>query len=397
MTSSLAKYSETAAMSFSTLQQPPPAQHRIKQFCPLIIYHNNPSEQLEMKLNANKHHDRTAIDRHRDKTNEMLEHKAQLWNEKFNGSSTGLVEFEAGYLDKDIKVSPSTSTTSNISSSSSSSGDSIATIEHPASYPSRMMDVPTIKTTATTTCTAAAHNYYTSIEEEKYYPMMSRKQSKSKSTSCNIATSPIISPTSTAATTSSSSTNTKNDASAVKRRRGNLPKEVTEFLRKWLIQHKKHPYPAEKEKADLARHTGLTVNQISNWFINARRRILQPMLESENLTAQMMAYPELVNQQQHHRSPAATASAFTEPPRRRRHDFYTYQRDFVSPTMEHPSPPPLQHHHQHHHHPSMHHHHEQQQYPHPHYYPEQEQEHASRFRRTRLIDANDHYHQLSMR
>ncbi|OAC97653.1 Homeodomain-like DNA binding domain-containing transcription factor, partial [Mucor lusitanicus CBS 277.49] len=57
-----------------------------------------------------------------------------------------------------------------------------------------------------------------------------------------------------------------------KRRRGNLPKEVTEFLRKWLIQHKKHPYPAEKEKADLARHTGLTVNQISNWFINARRR-----------------------------------------------------------------------------------------------------------------------------
>ncbi|KAL9557662.1 hypothetical protein MBANPS3_001276 [Mucor bainieri] len=403
MTSSLAKYSETAAMSFSSSsQQSQPTQHRIRQFCPLIIYHDNPSEQLEMKLNANKHHDRTAIDRHRDKTNEMLEHNAQFWNEKSNGSSTGLVEFEADYLDKDIKVSPSTSTTSNISSSSSSSGDSIATIEHPASYPSRTMDVPTIKTTATTT-TAAAHNYYTSIEEEKYYPMMSRKQSKSKSTPCNIATSPTISPTSPtspnaiSATTASSSTNAKNDASTVKRRRGNLPKEVTEFLRKWLIQHKKHPYPAEKEKADLARHTGLTVNQISNWFINARRRILQPMLESENLTAQMMAYPELVNQQHHHHhSPAAAASAFSEPPRRRRHDFYTYQRDFASPTMEHPSPPPLQHH-QHHHHPPMHHHHEQQQYHHPHYYPEHEQEHPSRFRRTRLIDANDHYHQLSMR
>lgn len=105
-----------------------------------------------------------------------------------------------------------------------------------------------------------------------------------------------------------------------KRRRGNLPKEVTEFLRKWLIQHKKHPYPAEKEKADLARHTGLTVNQISNWFINARRRILQPMLESENLTAQMMAYPDLV---------PSSATSF-EPPRRRRHDFYTYQRDFAN-------------------------------------------------------------------
>lgn len=109
-----------------------------------------------------------------------------------------------------------------------------------------------------------------------------------------------------------------------KRRRGNLPKEVTEFLRKWLIQHKKHPYPAEKEKADLARHTGLTVNQISNWFINARRRILQPMLESENLTAQMMAYPDLVPTTTNHHS-----GSF-EPPRRRRHDFYTYQRDFAS-------------------------------------------------------------------
>ncbi|KAL7322275.1 Homeobox protein tos8, variant 2 [Mucor circinelloides] len=373
-------------MSYSSSQQPQP-QRRIRQFCPLIIYHDNPSEQLEMKLNANKQHDRTAIDRHRDKTNEMLEHNAQFWNEKSNGSSPGLVEFEADCLDKDIKVSPSTSTTSNISSSSSSSGDSIATIEHPASYPSRMADVPTVKTTAT-----SVHSYYTSIEEEKYYPMISRKQSKSKSTTCNIATSPIISPTSATSTTPTTtpSTNAKNDANTVKRRRGNLPKEVTEFLRKWLIQHKKHPYPAEKEKADLARHTGLTVNQISNWFINARRRILQPMLESENLTAQMMAYPELVNQQHHH-SPAV--SAFSEPPRRRRHDFYTYQRDFASPTMEHPSPPPLHHHH----HPSMHHHHEQQQYHHPHYYPEHEQEHPSRFHRTRLVNVNDHYHQLSMR
>jgi hypothetical protein len=66
-----------------------------------------------------------------------------------------------------------------------------------------------------------------------------------------------------------------------KRRRGNLPKEVTEFLKRWLILHKKHPYPTEREKQKLADETGLMVNQISNWFINARRRILQPLLESE--------------------------------------------------------------------------------------------------------------------
>lgn len=67
-----------------------------------------------------------------------------------------------------------------------------------------------------------------------------------------------------------------------KRRRGNLPKHVTEYLKRWLILHKKHPYPTEREKQNLADETGLMVNQISNWFINARRRILQPLIESEN-------------------------------------------------------------------------------------------------------------------
>ncbi|KAL9549814.1 hypothetical protein MBANPS3_005033 [Mucor bainieri] len=70
-----------------------------------------------------------------------------------------------------------------------------------------------------------------------------------------------------------------------RRRRGNLPKEVTEYLKRWLILHKKHPYPTEREKQKLADETGLMVSQISNWFINARRRILQPLLESEHQDA----------------------------------------------------------------------------------------------------------------
>lgn len=83
------------------------------------------------------------------------------------------------------------------------------------------------------------------------------------------------------ATTATTATTITSSGKTTKRRRGNLPKAVTAILRDWLSEHKKHPYPSEDEKDALAGQTGLTLNQISNWFINARRRILQPMLEQE--------------------------------------------------------------------------------------------------------------------
>lgn len=42
----------------------------------------------------------------------------------------------------------------------------------------------------------------------------------------------------------------------------------------------KHPYPTEDEKKIIAAQTNLTLLQVNNWFINARRRILQPMLDA---------------------------------------------------------------------------------------------------------------------
>ncbi|KAG0357933.1 hypothetical protein BG005_002922 [Podila minutissima] len=63
-----------------------------------------------------------------------------------------------------------------------------------------------------------------------------------------------------------------------RKRRGNLPKSVTSVLKNWLVQNAIHPYPTEDEKTKLAEATHLSLNQISNWFINARRRILQPIL-----------------------------------------------------------------------------------------------------------------------
>ncbi|KAJ8885163.1 hypothetical protein PR048_011359 [Dryococelus australis] len=45
---------------------------------------------------------------------------------------------------------------------------------------------------------------------------------------------------------------------------------------------KLHPYPTEDEKRQIATQTNLTLLQVNNWFINARRRILQPMLDASN-------------------------------------------------------------------------------------------------------------------
>ncbi|KAL4872899.1 hypothetical protein BDV12DRAFT_160914 [Aspergillus spectabilis] len=71
-----------------------------------------------------------------------------------------------------------------------------------------------------------------------------------------------------------------------KRRRGNLPKPVTDILRAWFHEHLDHPYPSEEDKQMFMTRTGLTISQISNWFINARRRQL-PALRNQMRTGEM--------------------------------------------------------------------------------------------------------------
>ena len=70
------------------------------------------------------------------------------------------------------------------------------------------------------------------------------------------------------------------DDGSSKNKRGVLPKHATNVMRSWLFQHIGHPYPTEDEKKQIAAQTNLTLLQVNNWFINARRRILQPMLDS---------------------------------------------------------------------------------------------------------------------
>jgi hypothetical protein len=90
---------------------------------------------------------------------------------------------------------------------------------------------------------------------------------------------------------SGDSVNSKN-----KSRRGNFPRPVTDILRAWFDEHLYHPYPSNEDKQMFLTRTGLTVSQvstralfvvkfadgfqISNWFINARRRKL-PALHNQ--------------------------------------------------------------------------------------------------------------------
>ena len=47
-----------------------------------------------------------------------------------------------------------------------------------------------------------------------------------------------------------------------RRRRGNLPKQITDILRAWFQDHLDNPYPSEEQKQMFIQQTGLSMNQV---------------------------------------------------------------------------------------------------------------------------------------
>lgn len=64
-------------------------------------------------------------------------------------------------------------------------------------------------------------------------------------------------------------------------KRSLLPSSAVAVLKQWLSKHTDNPYPTEFQKKSLGQQLGLTHAQVSYWFINARRRLLGPMIRDE--------------------------------------------------------------------------------------------------------------------
>ncbi|XP_063312693.1 homeobox protein TGIF2LX-like [Pelobates fuscus] len=61
----------------------------------------------------------------------------------------------------------------------------------------------------------------------------------------------------------------------------NLPKRAVKILFKWLKRNYFYPYPDDLAKAEMMEYTSLTISQIEDWFIHARRMILPKIAEKK--------------------------------------------------------------------------------------------------------------------
>jgi len=61
-----------------------------------------------------------------------------------------------------------------------------------------------------------------------------------------------------------------------------FPDAKKDVLKQWFVANCQYPYPSHEEKQRLSELSGLTEQQVSDWFSNARRRVLPKMKMPKN-------------------------------------------------------------------------------------------------------------------
>lgn len=76
-----------------------------------------------------------------------------------------------------------------------------------------------------------------------------------------------------------------------KRKSTVLPRSTVDYLKTWMMspEHVSHPYPTEKEKVKIMADTGIELKQLTNWFVNNRKRFWKPRVEAR-LQQQLQAH-----------------------------------------------------------------------------------------------------------
>lgn len=64
-------------------------------------------------------------------------------------------------------------------------------------------------------------------------------------------------------------------------RRVRLARQSNEFMIAWFLAHKSNPYPSGAERIQIAQKTGLSEQQVRNWFANMRKRHWKPKASSK--------------------------------------------------------------------------------------------------------------------